>query len=233
MIVGMLKGFDNSRTVSILGDEVCRALAAKRVIVFGVGGVGGIAVEMLARLGIANFILVDGDVVEVSNLNRQLVATIPALGRAKVEIMAERICAINPKAKVECRAEFYTKETANSFDFTAVDGVVDAIDDVWAKCDILERATAAARVIVTSGGAARRKDPTAFEVRSLAKTEGDGLARAVRQNFRRRSLPVPNVPCVFSREEPCTQDLGSLATVVTAAGVLLAHTLLNEFIKEM
>lgn len=228
--------WDCTRTQMLLGVAACERLAQCHVMVFGVGGVGGIAVEMLARAGVGNFTLVDGDAVEPTNLNRQLVAANSTLGRMKVQVMAERIGDINPAAQVQVLPKFYVPTEGEQYPWATCDAVVDAIDEVPAKVDLLLRAAAAkVQVIVTSGGAARRLNPTAFMVKPLAKTEGDALARAVRQALRKRCVELgvefPAADCVFSCEQPQVEAMGSLATVVTAAGVLLAHTVVMKLLK--
>ncbi len=220
------------RTESLLGSKAHNRICGARVAVFGIGGVGAVACEALARAGVGNFLLVDGDVVEQSNINRQLVALNSTVGIAKVSVMAERIRDINPNANVETRVEFYTPENADGFGLREYDVVVDAIDSVAAKVELLIRAQKLGISAVTSGGAANRIDPTKFRICDLMKTEGDGLARAVRQGLRKRGANV-HVPCVISSEPAhASADLNSLVTVTATAGLLLAHAALTILMED-
>ncbi len=220
------------RTESLLGSDSYGRICGAKVAVFGVGGVGSIACEALARAGVKDFLLVDGDVVEKSNINRQLVALNSTIGEAKVSVMASRIRDINVNAKVETRAEFYSPQNADSFDLSGYDVIVDAIDNVAAKVELLVRAHSLDIAIVTSGGAANRVDPTKFKICDLMKTQGDGLARVVRQSLRKRGVEV-HAPCVISDEQACAcASLNSLVTVTASAGLLLAHAALVVLMEE-
>ena len=212
-----------SRTERLIGAARLAALAAARIAVFGVGGVGSFAVEALARAGVRNFLLVDADVVEASNLNRQLVALSSTLGARKVDVMAARVRDIAPAAAVAVRAEFYSPANAATFDLSSFSVVVDAIDSVPAKAELLARAAAVGVPAVSAMGAANRLDPAAFRVVDLAKTAGDGLARALRAELRARGLDL-HCPCVLSSEPPAKfVPPGSFVTVTAAAGLVLAQ----------
>jgi len=216
-----------SRTERLIGPARFAALAAARVAVFGVGGVGSFAVEALARAGVRSFLLVDADVVEPSNLNRQLVALASTLGARKVDVMAARVRDIAPAAVVDVRAEFYSSANAATFVLASATVVVDAIDSVPAKAELLARAAAAGVPVASAMGAANRMDPTAFRVVDLAETSGDGLARALRSELRARGLDLHG-PCVLSSEPPAKLvPPGSLVTVTAAAGLILAQAALD------
>src|SRR5574344_4809 len=216
-----------SRSERLIGPARFAALAAAHVAVFGVGGVGSFAVEALARAGVRNFLLVDADTVEASNLNRQLVALSSTLGERKVDVMAARVRDIAPAAVVEVRAEFYSSANAATFDLSSFAVVIDAIDSVPATAELLARTFAAGVPVVSAMGAANRLDPTAFRVVDLAKPSGDGLARALRAELRSRGLDL-HCPCVLSSEPPAKfVPPGSFVTVTAAAGLVLAQAAMN------
>ena len=175
----------DSRTALLLGEEGVNKLKNAYVAVFGVGGVGGFACEALARAGVGRLLLVDDDTVSESNLNRQIVALRSTVGRAKVEVMAERIRDIDPTIIVETRQCFFSEENADSFDFSAFSYVIDAIDTVSAKVELVCRAKAVNTPIVSCMGAGNKLDPTKFVVTDLAKTDTCPLARVLRQRLRK------------------------------------------------
>ena len=188
------------RTAMMLGERAVERLKNARVIVFGVGGVGGHLVDALARAGVGAIDLVDHDVVSLSNVNRQMVALHSTLGRPKVEAMADRIRDINPDCRVTLHDCFYLPEEAERFDFSAYDYVADAIDTVKAKIDLVLRAKAAGTPILCAMGAGNKLDPTRFEVADLAKTSVCPLAKVMRVELRKRG--VEHLKVVYSREEP-------------------------------
>ena len=156
-----------SRSRMLLGEEAMDRLAASRVAVFGVGGVGGFAVEALARSGVGTIDIIDNDTVVLSNLNRQIIATMDAVGRDKVDVMKERILSINPDVTVNAYKCFYLPETADQFDFTAYDYVVDAIDTVTGKIQLVVQAKEAGIPVISAMGAGNKLDPTRFEVAEI------------------------------------------------------------------
>ena len=172
-----------SRTKMLLGEKAVELLQTKKVIVFGIGGVGGYVVEALVRSGIKNFVLVDNDEVCESNLNRQIIATLDTIGKDKVDVMEERILSINPKAVVEKRKCFYLPENAADFDFTRYDYIVDAVDTVTAKIDIIVRAAEAKVPVISAMGAGNKLDPTRFEVADIYKTSVCPLAKVMRREL--------------------------------------------------
>ncbi len=185
----------------VAGDAMMDALSHTRVIVFGVGGVGSWCCEALCRSGVGHLTLVDSDLVAVSNINRQLMATTSTVGTPKVEALARRLLDINPGVDIVVRQEAYTAETADSFDLGSYDYVIDAIDSLENKALLILRATAVDTVFFSSMGAARKLDPTKIGVAEFFKVEGCPLARALRTRFRRRAtFPARKFKCVYSPE---------------------------------
>lgn len=188
-----------SRTQLLLGEEAMEVLKQSRVAVFGVGGVGGYTVEALARSGIGAFDLIDDDKVCLTNLNRQIIATRKTVGKYKVDVMKERILEINPNADVQVHKCFYLPETAKDFDFTKYSYVVDAIDTVTAKIDLVLRAQEAGVPIMSSMGAGNKLDPTQFKVADIYKTSMCPLAKVMRRELKKRN--VKHLKVVYSTEK--------------------------------
>ena len=228
------------RTAMLLGAPSVERLGAARVAVFGLGGVGGHVVEALARAGIGQLDLIDNDTVSLSNLNRQLLATHSTLGLPKVEAGRRRVLDINPNCRVRTYEVFYTPETADGFDFTAYDYIVDCIDTVTAKLCMIERATAAGTPIISSMGTGNKLDPAAFQVADISKTAMCPLARVMRKELGKRG--IKHLKVVYSREEalPPTgweeeaaalgkrQIPGSVSFVPGAAGLILAGEVIKD-----
>ena len=191
-----------SRTELIFGKEAMEKLAASRVAVFGIGGVGGYTVEALVRSGIGAVDLIDDDKVCLTNINRQIYATRKTVGKYKVDVAAERIAEINPDAKVRTFKTFYTPETAEQFNFRDYDYIVDAIDTVTGKIALVMNAQAAKTPIISSMGAGNKVDPTAFEVADIYKTSVCPLAKVMRYELKRRG--VKKLKVVYSKEKPIT-----------------------------
>ena len=243
---------DFSRTERLIGREAMDLLAQARVAVFGLGGVGGFAVEALARSGIGALDLIDDDVVSSSNVNRQILATGKTIGRAKTDVAAERVAEINPECSVRTHRTFYLPETANQFDFSEYDYVVDAIDTVTGKIQLVLAAKAAGVPIISAMGAGNKLDAAAFEVADISETDVCPLARVMRKELRRRG--IEHLKVVYSREKPITPkgDLsflpsdgavgshdktrrsipGSVAFVPSVAGLLLAGEVIKDLIKK-
>lgn len=228
------------RTEMLLGKEALEKLRRSRVAVFGVGGVGGFAVEALARTGIGALELVDRDVVSLTNLNRQILATHETIGRDKVDVAVERVRAIDPSIRVTGRKCFYLPETADQFDFSGYDYVVDAVDTVKAKIDIIVRATEAGVPVISSMGAGNKLDPTQFRVADIYKTSMDPLAKVLRKELRKRG--AKRLKVVYSPEKPLTPGdpgeepapgkrttPGSIAFVPSVAGLVIA----GEVVKDL
>ena len=189
-----------SRTELIFGKEALAKLRASRVAVFGIGGVGGYAVEALARSGVGTLDLIDNDRVCPSNINRQIIATHKTVGQYKVDAAAERIGDIDPEIKVNVYKTFFGPDTAEQFDFTQYDYVVDAIDTVTGKIALVMQAQAAGTPVISSMGAGNKVDPTAFEVADIYKTSVCPLAKVMRHELKRRG--VKKLKVVYSKEQP-------------------------------
>ena len=202
-----MNDFDNendrerfSRTCALLGEEAMQKLASARVAVFGLGGVGGHCAEALARSGVGALDLVDGDVVALSNCNRQVFATDKTVGMRKAEAAKERIALLSPRCRVTAHDVFFLPENADSLDFSAFDYVVDAIDTVSGKVAILERARLAGVPAISAMGAGNKLDPTRFEVAPVEETSVCPLARVMRRELKKRG--ISGVKAVYSKEEP-------------------------------
>lgn len=195
-----------SRTQLLLGCDSMARLCAAHVAVFGIGGVGGHVVEALARSGVGHLTLVDADTVSLTNINRQIAALHSTLGRAKVDVMGERVLDINPAAQVEARKCFFLPENAGEFDFAEYDYVVDAVDTVAAKLAIVEAAKAAGTPAISAMGAGNKLDPSRFEVADIYDTSVCPLAKVMRKELRRRGVDALKV--VYSREQPVAAATG-------------------------
>lgn len=194
----MLNSF--SRTELTLGKEAMEKLEHARVAVFGIGGVGGYTVEALARSGVGAIDLIDDDRICLTNINRQIYATRKTVGKFKVDVAAERIADINPDCKVTCHKTFYMPETSAQFDFTQYDYIVDAIDTVGGKLELIMQAKESGTPVISSMGAGNKLDPTAFRVADIYKTAVDPLARVMRYELKKRG--VKKLKVVYSEEKP-------------------------------
>lgn len=188
------------RTRMLIGDDPIQRLQKAKIAVFGVGGVGGFCVEALARSGVGALDLYDDDTVSESNLNRQIAALHSTIGRPKAEVLAERVRDINPSCRVRAIRMFYLPENADTVEFTQYDYVIDCIDTVTAKLDLIQRCTALNVPIISAMGSGNKLDPTAFVVTDLSKTEGCPLARVMRKELRKRG--VEHLKVVYSKELP-------------------------------
>ena len=226
----------HSRTEMMLGSEGVNRLFAAKVAVFGVGGVGGYAVEALGRAGIGQIDLIDSDRVSVSNINRQIIATHSTVGMYKTEAMKERILSINPDAKVTCHNLFFDENTKTSFNFSDYDYVIDAIDSLGAKVELIASAHEAGTKIISAMGAGNKLDPTQFEVSDISKTTVCPLARAVRIALRKRG--INHLKVVYSKEPPVnTPEVsdgerrrvpGSISFVPSAMGLIIAGEVIKD-----
>ena len=229
------------RTRLLFGDAGMERLSASKVAIFGIGGVGGYVAEALARSGVGFLVLVDHDTVSVTNLNRQIIALHSTIGRNKVDVMAERIADINPCAKVEARCCFYLPENADDFDFSSYSYVVDAVDTVTAKLEIIQRAKDCGVPVISSMGAGNKTDPSLFRVSDIYKTSVCPLAKVMRRECRKRG--IQDLKVVWSPEEPVLplEELrdgrgvkvipGSTAFVPSAAGLVLASEVVKDLVK--
>lgn len=223
-----------SRTEMLLGRDSVQKLRQSRVAVFGLGGVGSFAAEALARAGIGSLLLVDGDTVCPTNINRQLIALHSTVGQPKAALMAVRILDINPRAAVEARQDFYLPQNAASFDLAGFDHIVDAIDTVSAKAELAFRADSAGVPIISCMGAGNKLDPARFEVADIYATSVCPLCRVMRKELQRRG--VKSLKVVYSREPPraCPapadadsqsgrcRTTGSVSFVPSVAGLIMA-----------
>ena len=220
-----------SRTTALLGEKSMTQLQSKRVILFGVGGVGSWCAEALVRTGLTHLTIVDDDVVQVSNLNRQLPATRATIGRPKVEVLRERLLSINPEAEIIAIQERYTAETSFNFQLSTFNYIIDAIDSVNDKTDLILRASRVRTLkIYSSMGAALRFDPTQVRVAELFDVKGDALAKAVRARMKKLNLhPNKKIRCVYSLEQAqrC-ESRGSLMQVTAVFGCTLASLVIND-----
>ena len=209
----------DSRTIKLIGEEGLARLKESSVLIVGVGGVGSYAAEAVARAGVGRITLMDGDRVQPSNLNRQLVALTSTLGRNKAEVMAERIRDIDPSADVTALARFYEEDDA--LDLTVYDWVIDAIDSVIAKTALIKTAVENDVNIVSAMGAAGKFD-TSFKVADISKTSTCPLAKVMRKRL--RDIGIEHLPVVYSEEKPVPRDgdLGTLSYVPGSAGLCLA-----------
>ena len=197
------------RTAMLFGVDAVSKLKNKRVIVFGIGGVGGHVVEVLARSGVGAIDLVDHDIVAMSNINRQLIATYDTLGRKKIEVMKERILSIQPDCKVTMWDTFYLPEESEKFSFGAYDYIVDAIDTVTAKIDLVLQAERANVPIISSMGTGNKLDSTKLTVTDIYKTSVCPLAKVMRRELKKRGIQKLKV--VYSTEEALTPIAGLVA----------------------
>ena len=228
-----------SRTAILLGEAGMARLAGARVAVFGVGGVGGHCVLALARAGVGAIDVFDDDVVSATNINRQAVAMTSTLGRPKVDVIREQVLDINPQAQVRCHRMFYTPENADTVALSAYDYIVDAIDTVKAKTELIVRAHAAGVPIVSAMGAGNKLDPTRFELADIYETSVCPLCRTMRAQLKKRGVPQHRV--VYSREEPlhAVADAaqgrhapGSVSFVPPVAGLILAGEVIRNLANE-
>ena len=220
-----------SRTELLLGADAIKKLAGCRVAVFGIGGVGGYVCEALARSGVGAFDLIDKDTVSISNLNRQIIATQSTIGRNKVDVMKERILDINPNADVRPYRCFFLPENASEFSFDQYDYVVDAVDTVTAKLEIIMRAKQAGVPVISAMGAGNKLDPTRFKVADIYETSVCPLAKVMRREMKSRG--VDHLKVVYSDEPPIkkTSDvIGSTAFTPAAAGLALASAVIKDLI---
>lgn len=224
-----------SRTELLIGRDGLERLKNARVAVFGIGGVGGYVVEALARSGVGAFTLVDSDRVSLSNLNRQIIATRETIGQYKTEVMKQRILSICPETEVETCQCFYLPETRDQFDFTRYDYVVDAVDTVTAKIDLVLRAKETGVPVISSMGAGNKMNPAMFEVADIYKTSVCPLAKVMRRELKKRGISKLKV--VYSKEEPikrATEEQrpvpGSIAFVPSAAGLIIAGEVVKDLI---
>ena len=229
-----------SRTELLIGQDAVKKLNKSKVAVFGIGGVGSYVVEGLARAGVGSFILVDNDEVEMTNLNRQLIATHKTIGVPKVEVAKERIIDINPDAQVETYKEFFLPETEGIID-KSIDYIVDCVDTITAKIELVVRANKLDIPIISCMGTGNKLDPTRFEVADISKTSVCPLAKVMRKELKDRG--INHLKVVYSKEEPIkvTQNIenscnkravpGSISFVPSVAGLIIAGEVVKDMLK--
>ena len=226
-----------SRTELLIGKENLEILHKAKVAIFGIGGVGSFVAEGLTRSGIGNFVLIDSDVVDITNLNRQIHALHSTIGQDKVTIMKNRIMDINPKANVEVHKIFYTSDTANILD-ESIDYIVDAIDTVSSKIELVLQAKELNIPIISCMGTGNKLDPTKLEVTDISKTSMCPLAKVMRKELRNRNIKKLKV--LYSKEEPIKiekkeeirkQSPGSVSFVPSVAGLIIAGEVIKDLIE--
>lgn len=232
-----------SRTELLLGADGMEKLKRARVAVFGIGGVGGYAVEALARAGIGALDLIDNDVISLTNINRQIIALHSTVGLPKTDVMAARVKDINPECEVRTYQTFYGPDTAEQFDFAQYDYIIDAIDTVTGKLALAVNAQKANTPIISSMGTGNKLDPTAFTVTDIYKTSFCPLARIMRKELRKRG--IERLKVVYSEEEALTPEgvteelpqgrrsiPGSVSFVPSAAGLILAGEVIKDIVNQ-
>ena len=222
-----------SRLETLIGDEAIQTLGDKSVFVLGVGGVGGYVCEALARSGIGKFILMDADLVDVTNINRQVIALRSTVGRYKVDVMKERILDINPDCQVEVYPYFLTEDNLSILDSSQYDFFIDACDTVSTKKCVLSFCKEKGIPFLTCLGTAKKFQPNLLEITDLSKTYNDPLARILRKYVKDNHISG-HIPVLFSSEVPCkVKELGSTAFVPSSAGILIASYVVRKFIDDI
>lgn len=221
---------DLQRAALLYGDSKLQTFASLRIILFGVGGVGSWCAEALVRSGVTHLTIVDADVVDPSNINRQLPCTSLTIGEPKVDVMQRRLLEINPEAEIRAIQKFYDETNADTFALDGYDVVIDAIDSIRSKAHLILQATANKGLrLYSSMGAARRVDPGKVQVAEFWKVNGCPLARALRDNFKRSGqMPRRKFRCVYSDEPPTGEPKGTSMPVTATFGLRLAALVLNE-----
>ena len=218
------------RTEKLIGKDNLEKLKNSHIAVFGIGGVGGYVTEALIRAGVGKIDIIDNDTVSESNINRQIIATTDKIGQYKVDVMKERILKINPQAEVNAYNTLYLPQTADMFDFTKYTYVVDAVDNVTAKIELVLRANATDTPIISSMGTGNKLDPTMFCVSDIYKTEVCPLAKVMRYELKKRGIKKLNV--VYSKEKPVTKQRppASISFVPSVAGMIIASEVVKDII---
>ena len=228
----------NIRTEMLIGSDGLEKLKKSRVAIFGVGGVGGYVVEALARAGVADITLVDSDEVSISNINRQIIATHDSVGRYKCDVMRERILSINPDAKVSVYNIYFSEETKDNFDFSSYNYIIDAIDSLSSKIELILLAKNTDTPIISAMGAGNKLDPTKFEVSDISKTTVCPLARATRIALRKKG--INHLKVVYSKEEPVIKNNvdeqgnrvpASISFVPSVMGLIIAGEVIKDIIS--
>lgn len=228
-----------SRTEMLIGKEGIEKLKSAKVAIFGIGGVGSFVLEALARAGVGSFVLVDNDEIDITNLNRQIIATTKTIGMPKVEASKERVLEINPEAKVAIYKEFFMPDTDTKILDKSISYIVDSVDTVTAKIELVVRAKELSIPIISSMGTGNKIEPTAFEVEDIYKTSVCPLAKVMRKELRKRN--IDSLKVVYSKEEPILvqsdiddkrkQVPGSISFVPSVCGLIIAGEVIKDIIK--
>ena len=224
----------DERTIRVIGEKSFNHLQQKHVMVFGLGGVGGYVIEGLVRAGIKEFTIIDNDVVQESNLNRQIIALNATIGRKKVDVVKERILEIRQDAIVHCYDMFYLPEVVRDEFFDNIDYIVDAIDTMTAKIDLVMKAKALNIPIISCMGTGNKIHPEMLMITDLYKTEMCPVCKVMRRELKKRE--VKHLKVLFSKEEPIktqTRTPGSVSFVPSVAGLLIASEVIKDFMKEV
>lgn len=223
------------RTKNLIGKESLEILKNSHIAIFGIGGVGGYVAEALARCGVGQIDIIDNDTVSLSNINRQIIATHSTVGKLKVEVMKERIFDINPTAIVNAFDILYLPQTADKFDFSKYDYIIDAIDNVTGKIQLVVQANKSNTPIISAMGAGNKLDPTAFEVSDIYKTSVCPLAKVMRYELKK--LGIKNLKVVYSKEQPIknsndpSRTPASISFVPSVAGLIIASEVVKDLIR--
>ncbi len=220
-----------SRTEILIGEDKLNKLKNAHIAVFGIGGVGGYVTEALARAGVGNIDIIDNDTVSLSNINRQIIATTKTVGLYKVDAMKQRLQEINPEIQVNAYNILYLPETADKFNFGKYDYIVDAVDSVTAKIELVMQAEKYNTPIISSMGTGNKLDPTRFEVSDIYKTSVCPLAKVMRYELKKRG--VKKLKVVYSKETPVTNNRppASISFVPSSAGLIIASEVVKDLIK--
>ncbi len=220
-----------SRTALLIGEDSLNKLNNKKIALFGVGGVGSYVAEALARCGVGHLTIVDKDVVDVTNINRQLIALSSTIGKPKAEVAKQRILDINPDVQVDAVCSFFNSETADSFNFEEFDYIIDAIDTVTSKLIIIEKARKAGTPVISCMGTGGKINPSLFEVTDIKKTHTCPLAKVMRKELKERG--IDSLKVVFSPEMPIKSKdvIPSISFVPSSAGLLIASEAIKDLIK--
>ncbi|MBR5222692.1 MAG: tRNA threonylcarbamoyladenosine dehydratase [Clostridia bacterium] len=222
-----------SRTENLIGANALEKLKKCHIAVFGVGGVGGFVVEALARAGVGTIDLIDSDCVDITNLNRQIIALHSTIGKQKVTVMRDRVLDINPNANVNIFPLLFLPENSSQFDFSKYDYVIDAVDNVTAKIELVVKCQEAGTPIIASMGTGNKLDPTKFEISDIYKTSVCPLAKVMRYELKKRG--VKKLKVLYSKENPIkTADRtpASISFVPSAAGLIIAGEVIKDIIKK-
>lgn len=222
----------HQRTEKLIGEENMQKLRACRVAVFGTGGVGGFAVEALARAGTGSIDIIDKDSVDITNINRQIIALHSTVGKSKVDVMKERILDINPECRVNAIPKFFLPETAEEFDFTQYDYVIDAVDTVTAKLEIISICSRNSIPVISSMGTGNKLHPEMLQIADIYDTKICPLAKVMRKELKKRG--IKSLKCVYSQEEPVkTGDRApaSISFTPPVAGMLMAGEVIRDLLE--